>query len=518
MNIILSNTNNKNFKHMKKVLLIIFGLTLINSKNSAQCDVSFGTGDARFVGAWTDVETGETGLQTVTAGITELLTLTTSHDIWDEVNNDCTVTGGINDITIEQTLNTTLIDAYGGIIFTDPSVDASDKMNITQNSSGLSGTSTQGQLASSKSSTGDIRSYEIKVTFASHVYIEAQDFTIDVASVNTAGEAFESMSVIFLDGSGSPYGTATYTGYWVDGDGPGGTHPGVVGACPAMAPAVKPAASIYTTTGTGVYTISETGTMNLTDACNPVSGTSGTEDNKLIHAQMDAGLAPMNKIGGFIFRVNLENIATSTADGIDNGTRTRFTSRLDGFNLTAVSLPVELLSFQVNKDENTYSAYLSWVTASEKNNQHFIIERSSDGNTFREIGKKEGFENSLEEKNYSFIDEVPLEGKNYYRLCQVDLDGTKTYSDIKSVIFHGDKLITLYPTIVNSNLQLIVNDNNFDNLNYKILNLSGQTLLQGKINANESISHLDISSLSTGQYMIAFIYKDNMQIERFFKL
>lgn len=96
------------------------------------------------------------------------------------------------------------------------------------------------------------------------------------------------------------------------------------------------------------------------------------------------------------------------------------------------SLPIELLYFDgVQKlcKQNT----LSWATATETNNDHFEIERSLDAINFKKIKEILGAINSLETKQYSFIDSNPELGINYYRLKQVDLDGSYKYAPIIDV-------------------------------------------------------------------------------------
>ena len=76
---------------------------------------------------------------------------------------------------------------------------------------------------------------------------------------------------------------------------------------------------------------------------------------------------------------------------------------------------------------------LSWATATETNNDHFEVERSSDAINFKTIKEIPGAMNSLETKKYVYVDSNPEPGINYYRLKQVDLDGTYKYAPIVDV-------------------------------------------------------------------------------------
>jgi Secretion system C-terminal sorting domain len=109
-------------------------------------------------------------------------------------------------------------------------------------------------------------------------------------------------------------------------------------------------------------------------------------------------------------------------------------------------LPVELVSFEV-KPENS-KARLNWVTASEKDNDYFDIERSGDGINFMKIGQVKGSGNSNVTLNYMWYDLKPLQSLSYYRLKQVDFNGNFEYSRIQSCVFNGKKegnSFTLYP-------------------------------------------------------------------------
>jgi hypothetical protein len=91
-------------------------------------------------------------------------------------------------------------------------------------------------------------------------------------------------------------------------------------------------------------------------------------------------------------------------------------------------LPVDLIAFSASKKNAT--VVLEWKTASEQDNDHFIVERSIDNLSFDEIGnvvhQPAGRNHILA---YSFIDEHPVNAAtNYYRLKQVDFNTAFQYS------------------------------------------------------------------------------------------
>ncbi len=96
-------------------------------------------------------------------------------------------------------------------------------------------------------------------------------------------------------------------------------------------------------------------------------------------------------------------------------------------------LPVELLNFTVMTEYKKVK--LEWTTASEINNDYFLIERSVDGTIFSSIGNVRGAGNSTVKLAYSFIDISPFIGTSYYRLRQMDFDGNSKLYPMKSVTF-----------------------------------------------------------------------------------
>ncbi len=102
--------------------------------------------------------------------------------------------------------------------------------------------------------------------------------------------------------------------------------------------------------------------------------------------------------------------------------------------VTAI-LPVALEDFRATNIDSKVN--LDWLTATERNNKGFEVQRSTDGRHWTAIGFVEGAGNSEKELSYSFSDNNPAVGTNYYQLKQVDFDGAATYSKIESINFAG---------------------------------------------------------------------------------
>jgi hypothetical protein len=137
-------------------------------------------------------------------------------------------------------------------------------------------------------------------------------------------------------------------------------------------------------------------------------------------------------------------ISTTTSEGLNPSPNTD-----EATALPVGPLPVVLTVF----DAKTAGAdvRLSWTTASEVNNAYFDVERSTDGQTYTQLGRLAGHGTALVASTYDYLDAGVagrLTGLVYYRLRQVDQDGTATYSLVRTVSLTGASQVAslgLYP-------------------------------------------------------------------------
>jgi hypothetical protein len=92
-------------------------------------------------------------------------------------------------------------------------------------------------------------------------------------------------------------------------------------------------------------------------------------------------------------------------------------------------LPIELLSFNAKLRADKL-VDLSWVTASEKNNDYFTLEKTKDGSVFETVAIVDGAGDSHSRMMYTQMDNSPYSGISYYRLKQTDYDGKYVYSGL----------------------------------------------------------------------------------------
>lgn len=157
-------------------------------------------------------------------------------------------------------------------------------------------------------------------------------------------------------------------------------------------------------------------------------------------------------------------------------------------------LPVELLNFTAIPLSKTTK--LNWQTASEKNADHFAVQRSQNGKTFETLGQVKANGNSLTLRSYAFTDDTPFAGVNYYQLNQVDNDGKSTISNIVSLAFGGNEKLEIFPNPVGDKLTILSESN----VEYVIFDAVGRTILRGLLLNNQT--EIDVATLPSGVYLV----------------
>jgi hypothetical protein len=165
-------------------------------------------------------------------------------------------------------------------------------------------------------------------------------------------------------------------------------------------------------------------------------------------------------------------------------------------------LPVELLSFTLNCDNN--GVKLTWQTASEINNDYFVIEASIDGINFEKVGKITGAGNSNSVNNYSFDYLNNIKSSViYYRLKQVDFDGNTKVLGIKvSNCTSESVLVNVLPNPFKESITIQVNQPELYSV--EVYNTTGKKIFATKVTIDGQ-TDLNLDFLVPGMYMIRVI-------------
>ena len=176
------------------------------------------------------------------------------------------------------------------------------------------------------------------------------------------------------------------------------------------------------------------------------------------------------------------------------------------------ALPVTLVSF----DGLAYGNYnlLEWSTASEINNDYFILERSSNGVIFEEIVTINGNGNSNTLMEYNYIHNFPDE-LEYYRLKQLDFDGKYEYSNIIAISSKNGNNVNIYPNPSKDNLFFSLSESNDDNYNIVYTNILGSVFNEQIIitKGTNIYQAKKFNALRSGLYFIQIYNQNNKLIK-----
>ena len=182
-------------------------------------------------------------------------------------------------------------------------------------------------------------------------------------------------------------------------------------------------------------------------------------------------------------------------------------------------VPVELVGFTGRRVDE--GVQLDWTTASELNNDFFVVQKSLDGRHFENLAIIEGKGTTLSVNDYKLIDENPFSGTNYYRLIQVDFDGTENIpADIVAVDFDELQHIHVFPNPMTGNslyIEYITSD--LDDVTIEIFDVTGRPLYsQTKfMGEGKNILELEGLNLGSGIYFLRITKNTEGKVIRFVK-
>jgi hypothetical protein len=163
----------------------------------------------------------------------------------------------------------------------------------------------------------------------------------------------------------------------------------------------------------------------------------------------------------------------------------------------AAPLPVNFLGVAADRADNGIK--VRWSVGDELNVQQYDVEKSIDAKNFSKIGTVD----ANKEKAYSFVDGNIKAEQFFYRIKSVDIDGSVKYSGIvrfKNSSSYSDNLL-LYPSPA-SNLLTIQHSKLNPNAKIIVSTIDGRILKTVQPSGGLSNSMVDVSSLSSGMYII----------------
>lgn len=176
------------------------------------------------------------------------------------------------------------------------------------------------------------------------------------------------------------------------------------------------------------------------------------------------------------------------------------------------ALPLDLLAFDAKKSGTATNptVAVTWKTTNEVNTEKFEVLRRTDNNDFQVVNTQVS-KNTAGVHDYSFVDQLPLAGKSYYQLKQYDKDGKFTTSDVKLVNIAAlttafevypnpaDGWVTVKHEALTTDAEVVVAD------------LQGRKQFSQKVKKGEGSTKINLSSLSSGMYLVSLTSEGKKQ-------
>jgi hypothetical protein len=181
------------------------------------------------------------------------------------------------------------------------------------------------------------------------------------------------------------------------------------------------------------------------------------------------------------------------------------------YSNTFTVLPVTLTSFSATLQPGD-KALLKWTATDAVNFDHFVVQRSTDNETFQDVATvaanttASAAANSTATQSYSYTDQFTYNGDVYYRLEMVDIDGKKSYSAVASLPMQESVAIRIYPTVVENGQLFVQSPTAIPQARLELFDMNGQRLQVNDWSSLEGRQSVSIAGnrgrLAAGAYIV----------------
>lgn len=173
-------------------------------------------------------------------------------------------------------------------------------------------------------------------------------------------------------------------------------------------------------------------------------------------------------------------------------------------------LPVKLLRFDGYHSYN--DNVIRWVTATEINNEYFLLERSEDGNFWQSVARIDGNGNSTTSKTYNYYDIDVYTTDYYYRLKQVDFDGKFEYSNV--IYLKSDEMTVnnIFPNPTQNSINYSIASEENKEVFVRVIDVNGNIVINEtySIFKGANSMKLDVNNLTPGAYTLQVSDQSNI--------
>lgn len=234
---------------------------------------------------------------------------------------------------------------------------------------------------------------------------------------------------------------------------------------------------LYPTTGS----VNATVTMywNSYSNCSPVSYVNDFA-SLVVSRSNGSTWASVGNTGGSMGSATIISSANTTM----NSTTLRYFSL---GSTSAVSNPLPVLFTEIKAFSKNNGIQVEWTNLSEKDIDHYTIQRSANARDFTELGSYLPQRNLGDRTDYSGFDAHPLPGAGYYRIQAIETSGKLIYSKtVKVETGNTVKNITVYPNPAVAGRELTVSMTGLQAGNYslQVFSSAGQQVYQSAIRSS----------------------------------
>lgn len=174
-----------------------------------------------------------------------------------------------------------------------------------------------------------------------------------------------------------------------------------------------------------------------------------------------------------------------------------------GSALQVSTLDLQIIDFDITPTASGNNAIL--ILDDNTNNAAIVLQRSSNGANFSDLGIMSFIQDNNAGKKYSFKDLQPLKGSNFYRAVFKSAEGTANYSRIVKINGNSPSLFSIVKNpIINGRIELFSPVDAGNSVQtFVVYDASGKVVQrESRTISNQNIS-INIGRLSKGSYILS---------------
>lgn len=141
---------------------------------------------------------------------------------------------------------------------------------------------------------------------------------------------------------------------------------------------------------------------------------------------------------------------------------------------------------------------LYWSYNTKVEDKVFLVEKSTDGKNYNEIGRVKGTKHS----NYSFVDDNPDQIINYYRFKKLEADSSFTVGPVKVMVLQDNSPYVITPCLVKKWITVCNVENSYkESVIQLIFANTGEVVYQTTLLAMNRSMQVSLSTLPAGDYV-----------------